>query len=135
MITTISIQFSLTVVIITGLFFVVLGYLNSKKTISNQDYIVGNRDENTFTLTASLTASALGAWILFGPASAATWGGVGAVTGYALGTAVPKAYPVTAPTPPQVAADAGPNKIQAPRADAVKLAVNVKVFSSLFPTI
>ena len=52
-----------------------------------------------------------------------------------MGAAVPKAYPVTAPTPPQVAADAGPNKIQAPRADAVKLAVNVKVFSSLFPTI
>jgi Na+/proline symporter len=92
MITTISIQFSQTVVIITGLFFVVLGYLNSKKTISTQDYIVGNRDENTFTLTASLTASALGAWILFGPASAATWGGVGAVIGYALGTAAPMLF-------------------------------------------
>ena len=92
MITTISIQFSLTVVIITGLFFVVLGYLNSKKTISTQDYIVGNRDENTFTLTASLTASALGAWILFGPASAATWGGIGAVIGYALGTAAPMLF-------------------------------------------
>ncbi len=92
MITTVSIQFSLTIVIITGLFFVALGYLNSKKTISTQDYIVGNRDENTFTLTASLTASALGAWILFGPASAATWGGVGAVIGYALGTAAPMLF-------------------------------------------
>ena len=92
MITTVSIQFSLTIVIITGLFFVALGYLNSKKTISSQDYIVGNRDENTFTLTASLTASALGAWILFGPASAATWGGIGAVIGYALGTAAPMLF-------------------------------------------
>ena len=92
MITTVSIQFSLTIVIITGLFFVALGYLNSKKTISTQDYIVGNRDENTFTLTASLTASALGAWILFGPASAATWGGIGAVIGYALGTAAPMLF-------------------------------------------
>jgi Na+/proline symporter len=36
-----------------------------------------------------LTASALGAWVLFGPASAATWGGIGAVIGYALGTAAP----------------------------------------------
>ena len=79
MITTISTQFSLTVVIITGFFFVVLGYVKSKKTISTKDYIVGNRDENTFTLTASLTASDLGAWILFGPASAATWGGLVAV--------------------------------------------------------
>jgi len=36
-----------------------------------------------------LAASALGAWILFGPASAATWGGFGAVIGYALGSATP----------------------------------------------
>jgi len=36
-----------------------------------------------------LVASALGAWILFGPASAATWGGIGAVIGYSLGTAFP----------------------------------------------
>ena len=36
-----------------------------------------------------MIASALGSWILFGPASAATWGGIGAVIGYALGTAFP----------------------------------------------
>ena len=36
-----------------------------------------------------MAASALGAWVLFGPASAATWGGIGAVIGYALGTAAP----------------------------------------------
>ena len=29
-----------------------------------------------------------------------------------------------APIPPQVAAEAGPNKIQAPKADAVQLVVN-----------
>ena len=51
-----------------------------KKTIS-QSFL--------FSLTTSLVASALGAWILFGPASAATWGGVGAVIGYSLGTAFP----------------------------------------------
>ena len=85
----ISIQASLTVTIIVGLFFIGLGYFNSKKATNNKNYIVGDRDENTFSLTASLTASALGAWILFGPASAATWGGIGAVIGYALGTAAP----------------------------------------------
>ena len=53
------------------------------------NYIVGDRRENTFSLTSSLVASALGAWILFGPASASTWGGIGAVFGYALGTATP----------------------------------------------
>jgi len=84
-----SIQTSLTTVIIVGLFFIGLGYLNLKKIKDNKSYIVGDRNENTFSLTASLTASALGAWILFGPASAATWGGIGAVIGYALGTAAP----------------------------------------------
>ena len=84
-----SIQTSLTVTIIVGLFFIGIGYLNSKKTVDNRNYIIGNRDENTFSLTTSLAASALGAWILFGPASAATWGGFGAVIGYALGAATP----------------------------------------------
>ena len=87
--TYLSIYSSLTVTIIVGLFFIGLGYLNSKKTIDNRNYIIGNRDENTFSLTTSLAASALGAWILFGPASAATWGGFGAVIGYALGAATP----------------------------------------------
>ncbi len=87
-----SIQSSLTVIVLVGVFFILLGYLNSKKFINNNNYIVGNRDENTFSLTASLTASALGAWILFGPASAATWGGIGAVIGYALGTAAPMLF-------------------------------------------
>ena len=87
--TYLSIQSSLTVTIIVGLFFIGLGYLNSKKTIDNSHYIIGNRNENTFSLTTSLAASALGAWVLFGPASAATWGGIGAVIGYALGAAAP----------------------------------------------
>ncbi len=87
-----SIQTSLTVTVIVGLFFIGLGYLNSKKILNNKNYIVGDRDENIFSLTASLTASALGAWILFGPASAATWGGIGAVIGYALGTAAPMLF-------------------------------------------
>ena len=87
--TYLSIYSSLTVIIVVGLFFIGLGYLNSKKTIDNRNYIIGNRDENTFSLTTSLAASALGAWILFGPASAATWGGFGAVIGYALGAATP----------------------------------------------
>jgi Na+/proline symporter len=87
--TYLSIYSSLTVTIIVGLFFIGLGYLNSKKTIDNKNYIIGNRDENTYSLTTSLAASALGAWILFGPASAATWGGFGAVIGYALGAATP----------------------------------------------
>ncbi len=90
--TYLSIQTSLSVTILIGLFFIGIGYLNSKKISNNKNYIVGDRDEDTFSLTASLTASALGAWILFGPASAATWGGIGAVIGYSLGTAAPMLF-------------------------------------------
>ncbi len=87
--TYLSVESSLLVVILVGFFFIGLGYINARKTLNNSNYIIGNRDESTFSLTTSLSASALGAWILFGPASAATWGGLGAVVGYALGTATP----------------------------------------------
>ena len=84
-----SAESSLLVIILVGFFFIGLGHINSKKILNNSNYIIGNRNESTFSLTTSLAASALGAWILFGPASAATWGGLGAVVGYALGTATP----------------------------------------------
>ena len=53
------------------------------------NYLTANRDIRLLSLTTSLVASALGTWILFGPASAATWGGIGSVIGYSLGTAFP----------------------------------------------
>ncbi len=40
-----------------------------------------------------------------------------------IGNAVPNEYPITAPIPPHVAAEAGPNKIHAPNADEVKLVI------------
>ena len=80
---------SLTFVIIISLIFVFLGLYNSKKYKGLNNYLTANRDIGLFSLTTSLTASALGAWILFGPASAATWGGIGAIIGYSLGTAFP----------------------------------------------
>jgi len=69
--------------------FVIVGIFYSKKYQGLNNYLVANRSIETLSLTSSLVASALGAWILFGPASAATWGGIGAVIGYALGTAFP----------------------------------------------
>ena len=80
---------SLTLVIIISLIFVFLGLYNSKKYQGLKNYLTANRNIGSFSLTTSLTASALGAWILFGPVSAATWGGIGAVIGYSLGTAFP----------------------------------------------
>ena len=69
--------------------FVVTGIFYSKKYKGLTNYLVANRNIGTFSLTTSLVSSALGAWILFGPASAATWGGMGAVIGYAIGSAFP----------------------------------------------
>ena len=80
---------SLTLVIVISLIFVFLGLYNSKKYQGLKNYLTANRNIGLFSLTTSLTASALGAWILFGPASAATWGGIGAIIGYSLGTAFP----------------------------------------------
>ena len=80
---------SLTLIIVISLIFAILGLFHSKKYQGLNNYLTANRNIGLFSLTTSLTASALGAWILFGPASAATWGGVGSIIGYSLGTAFP----------------------------------------------
>ena len=80
---------SLILVITVSLIFVFIGLVYSKNYQGLNNYLTANRSVGFFSLSTSLVASALGAWILFGPASAATWGGVGAVIGYALGTAFP----------------------------------------------
>ena len=87
-----STQTTLIITLVVGAFFIALGYINLKKISDNKSLIIGDRNESIFSLTTSLSASALGAWILFGPASAATWGGIGAVIGYALGTAAPMLF-------------------------------------------
>ena len=76
-------------IVFISVIFLIVGIIYSKKYQGINNYLVANRSVGTFSLTTSLVASALGAWILFGPASAATWGGIGAVIGYALGTAFP----------------------------------------------
>ena len=83
---------SLILVIAISLIFAFLGILHSKKFPGINNYLTANRNIGLFSLTTSLVASALGAWILFGPVAAATWGGAGAVIGYALGTAFPMIF-------------------------------------------
>ncbi len=80
---------ALLIILLLSFVFIFFGILYSKKYKGLNNYLVANRNIGVFSLTCSLVASALGAWVLFGPASAATWGGIGAVTGYALGTAFP----------------------------------------------
>jgi Na+/proline symporter len=88
----ISQSISISLVIVISLIFTVLGLYHSKKFKGINNYLTANRNIDLFSLTTSLVASALGAWILFGPASAATWGGIGAVIGYSLGTAFPMIF-------------------------------------------
>ena len=75
--------------LVISIIFIIVGIIYSNKYQGLNNYLVANRSVRTFSLTTSFIASALGTWILFGPASAATWGGIGAVIGYALGTAFP----------------------------------------------
>ena len=80
---------SLTLVTVICIIFAVAGIYHSKKFQGINNYLTANRNIGVFSLTTSLVASALGAWVLFGPVAAATWGGIGAVIGYSLGTAFP----------------------------------------------
>jgi Na+/proline symporter len=82
-------NFTLFVVISFSTLFLFIGIFYSRKKINLNAYLVSNRNEDIFSLSATLIASSLGAWILFGPPTAATWGGFGSVVGYALGAAFP----------------------------------------------
>jgi len=80
---------ALILIVILSSFFTIIGVLYSKKYQNLSNYLTAGRNIGSLYLTTSLVASALGAWILFGPASAATWGGIGSVVGYSLGAAFP----------------------------------------------
>jgi len=84
-----SLNLTFGVVLFISTFFLFIGIFYSRKKVSLNTYLVSDRNEGVFSLSATLIASSLGAWILFGPPTAATWGGFGSVIGYALGTAFP----------------------------------------------
>ena len=57
---------------------------------STEDYISARNSTGGGRLTATLVASSMGAWILFSPAeAAAAFGGISALVGYGVGSAVP----------------------------------------------
>tara|TARA_Y100000591_G_scaffold10227_1_gene8017 strand:- start:853 stop:2292 length:1440 start_codon:yes stop_codon:yes gene_type:complete len=83
---------SLSLVVTISILFVIVGIVYSKKFRGLGNYLTANREIGLFSLTTSLVASALGAWILFGPVAASTWGGIGSIIGYSLGTAFPMVF-------------------------------------------
>ncbi|MFB6161815.1 MAG: sodium:proline symporter [Haloferacaceae archaeon] len=80
-------------------FALVGGWYSRGRVESIEDFIAARGSAGTGTLTATLVASSMGAWILFSPAEAgAAFGGITAVVGYALGSAVAMAaYAVVGP--------------------------------------
>jgi Na+/proline symporter len=84
-----GLNFAFSVVVFVSTLFLFIGIFYSRKKVSLNTYLVSNRNVGVFNLSATLIASSLGAWILFGPPTAATWGGFGSVIGYALGAAFP----------------------------------------------
>jgi Na+/proline symporter len=84
-----SFNLAFSVVVFVSTLFLFIGIFYSRKKISLNTYLVSNRNVGVFNLSATLIASSLGAWILFGPPTAATWGGFGSVIGYALGASFP----------------------------------------------
>ena len=75
--------------LLTTTIFAAIGFFFSKGKASISSYLAADRSIGRKSLTASLTASCFGVWILIGPSEAATWGGLGAVIGYAFGQALP----------------------------------------------
>lgn len=66
----------------------VLYSLRTKDTLEN--YVVARNSQGSIATVMTLLASSLGAWILFAPSQAASWGGLGAVIGYAIGSMSPR---------------------------------------------
>ncbi len=71
-------------------FFATMGIRVGSRDKGLDDYLVARNSFGAGTTTATLLASMFGAWLLFSPAEAATWGGVVALFGYALGVALPR---------------------------------------------
>ncbi len=78
------------ITILTSMVFLALGiwYVGRRK-ISVEDFIVSRGSAGTGLATATLIASALGAWILFAPAETGAGSGISALVGYGLGSAAP----------------------------------------------
>src|SRR5690606_22280890 len=71
--------------------FAVAGMLYARRSSHTlEDYIVARNTQGSVATLLTLLASSLGAWILFSPAQAATWGGLAAVIGYSLGSMSPR---------------------------------------------
>lgn len=74
------------VLVAAAVIFAIAGIAYSRRfSGSLEDYITARGSLGGAGGAATIVATGLGAWILFGPAEAGTWGGIAAVVGYAVG--------------------------------------------------
>lgn len=70
--------------------FAVVGLLFARRHQEGlEEFIVARNSQTSQATLLTLLATTMGTWVLFGPAESATWGGVGAILGYALGVLIP----------------------------------------------
>ena len=81
---------ALTVLFVAAATFALFGLVkSSNKAIDLEDYMVSRNQVGGGAAVATVTASALGAWILFSPPEAGSaFGGITAILGYCLGSAL-----------------------------------------------
>lgn len=77
--------FTVVVFTLAAVFYV---YRTRREYITVDSFLTARGTLGTWLATATIFASIMGAWILFTPAEAATWGGITAVTGYAVAQAL-----------------------------------------------
>ncbi|MFT2098726.1 sodium:solute symporter family transporter [Marinomonas sp. 2405UD66-6] len=76
--------------VIFAAIFAVVGLLFARRHQEGlEDFIVARNSQTSQATLLTLLATTMGTWVLFGPAESATWGGVGAILGYALGVLIP----------------------------------------------
>lgn len=70
--------------------FLLFAFYSNLKARNSDESIITYKNELSSSLgVATLSASALGVWILFSPASSSLWGGMASVFGYALASTLP----------------------------------------------
>ena len=78
------------ILIVTVAAFTLVGTLPLRRhRPSLDDHLVYRNRMGTASGVATITASAIGAWVLFSPPETATWAGVTGLAGYAIGQAAP----------------------------------------------
>lgn len=87
----VSTALALGITIVTVAAFTLVGLLAARGRVrSVEDFIAARGTIGRGTMTATVVASIMGAWILFSPAEAgAAFGGLPAIMGYAIGSAIP----------------------------------------------